>query len=224
VTVHSSPLIVVGVDGSPPSYVALRWAADAARTLRARLVAVLAWDSPIPSADPRSVRLARDAYGILDEVLDEVRDEVRDLEFDGIVERGEASHVLLHAATRASLLVLARADHAGHSDSSTGAVRRRCAEEAPCPVVVVPAPATQIEATAMTFYLSTTDVRPIGSEPTEFLDLPPMSEAGAHPPAAAADGDPGDEDPAITPRDDGAPTSGDQPPSTDASLASSTAM
>ena len=40
----------------------------------------------------------------------------------------------------------------------------------------------------MTFYLSTTDMRPVGVEPTEFLDLPPMAEVQAEPaPAGPSD-------------------------------------
>jgi nucleotide-binding universal stress UspA family protein len=137
----------VGIDGTPSSRAALRWAAGAARAQQARLTAVHVWDSPIPRDDARSVRLARNAHALLAGVVDDVADELLGLGVEPVTVRGEASQVLLAQAAHASMLVLGRAVGARGAARAAGAaragdVRRRCVERTACPVVVVPTPAT----------------------------------------------------------------------------------
>jgi nucleotide-binding universal stress UspA family protein len=129
----------VGVDGTASSRAALRWAAEVARAQHGRLRPVLGWDSPVPAADHRSVRLARNAHERLAAVLREAGDDVRDVDVGPLAVRGEASEVLLAAAAQASLLVLGRAGGADGPVPAGDGVGRRCVERAVCPVVVVPA-------------------------------------------------------------------------------------
>ncbi|GAA2867028.1 hypothetical protein GCM10010472_25410 [Pseudonocardia halophobica] len=106
--------LVVGLDGSPQSRAALRWAVAEART-RDVVVDV--------------VPLAEDHEGWLDEALGATGDEV---EVRTVAERGDPATVLLAHATAAQLLVL------GHIGGRLDDVARRCTEHARCPVVLVP--------------------------------------------------------------------------------------
>ena len=57
-------LITAGVDGSPASVAALRWAADLARLRDAEIVVVRAWHIAFASLDPYApVQPAADAGG-----------------------------------------------------------------------------------------------------------------------------------------------------------------
>ncbi|GAA4686821.1 hypothetical protein GCM10023215_22990 [Pseudonocardia yuanmonensis] len=106
--------LVVGLDGSPQSRAAVRWAVGEART-RGAVVDV--------------VPLAEDRDGWLDEA---VRATGTDVEIRTVAERGDPATVMLAHATAAQLLVL------GHVGGRLDDVARRCIEHARCPVVLVP--------------------------------------------------------------------------------------
>ncbi|MCE3552916.1 universal stress protein [Pseudonocardia sp. RS11V-5] len=106
--------LVVGLDGSPQSRAALRWAVAEARARNVVVDVVL---------------LAEDRDGWLDEVLGDTGDGV---EIRTVDERGDPATVLLGHATAARLLVL------GHVGGRLDDVTRRCTEHARCPVVLVP--------------------------------------------------------------------------------------
>lgn len=136
--------VVVGVDPSEGSRLALRWAADYAERFDADLVVVHAFRAPhapvagylTPGVSPdRSEQLGLEA-------LDEIIDEVFGLEAEGlplhrVAESGPAARVLLQMAEGADLLVVGGQRHAGMAGALLGSVADRCAREAPCPVVVV---------------------------------------------------------------------------------------
>jgi nucleotide-binding universal stress UspA family protein len=136
--------IVVGVDGSEGSLLALRWAAEEARLRDAVLEVVTAWHFPVLATIP--------AFGVLppaDEMSEEARrglDEL--LESEGItasgltvletVGEGRAAGVLLDAAADADLVVLGSRGHGGFSGLLLGSVSQAVVSHARCPVVVVP--------------------------------------------------------------------------------------
>jgi nucleotide-binding universal stress UspA family protein len=139
---HRAPsgLVVVGVDGSPESEQALRWAARQARTTGARLRAVIAWHVPLaygvtargePDWAAHSAHtLATSVAGALDGgTATEVEQEV--VEDDPAV-------ALLRAAEDADLLVVGRRGRGGFAGMRLGSVSRHVATHASCPVVVHP--------------------------------------------------------------------------------------
>ncbi|MFR9801194.1 universal stress protein [Pseudonocardia sp. RS010] len=107
--------LVVGVDGSPQSRAALRWAVTEARTSGGAIAVV---------------PLAEDREGWLDEAVGATGD---DVEVRVVTAGGDPATLLLGQATAARLLVL------GHVGGRLDDVARRCAEHARCPVVLVPA-------------------------------------------------------------------------------------
>jgi nucleotide-binding universal stress UspA family protein len=139
------PVVVVGVDRSPASATALRWAADEARLRQARLRVVMAWQLPsialYPAPFPADVvadgQLA--AQRLLAEELDEVLGHDRQgLEVEPVVVDGAAAPVLLDQAAAASLLVVGSRGHGGFTGLLLGSTSSQVVHHAPCPVTVVP--------------------------------------------------------------------------------------
>ncbi|GGV35173.1 universal stress protein [Kitasatospora herbaricolor] len=136
---NTHPVIVVGVDGSPSSRAALRWAQGQARLEDASVEAVAAWDYPPMSGwglsvpGPEIEEAAR--LALADTVKQEqapARPPVRQR-----TECGHPADVLLRAARGAHLLVVGSRGLGGFTGTLLGSVSRHCVEHAPCPVVVV---------------------------------------------------------------------------------------
>ena len=132
--------IVVGVDGSPSSEAALRWAVRQAERTGAEVEAVTAWWypsgyglAPIPE---RAGDLEGDAAKMLVEALAEVSGLAPDVVAAPRVVEGQAAEVLLRAARGADLLVVGSQGHGGFA-AALGSVSQHCVSHAPCPVVVV---------------------------------------------------------------------------------------
>lgn len=133
--------IVVGVDGSPSSQDALRWAIDQARLTGAAVDAIAAlenpvtygWSFPMPEGDIGS------AMG--KELSDSVRDALEEggtpVEICEQAVVGNAAQVLLEAASGADLLVLGSRGHGGFAAALLGSVGQHCVQHASCPVVIV---------------------------------------------------------------------------------------
>lgn len=145
--------IVVGVDGSPPSIAALRWAADEAALRGAQIVAVHAWTfvPPAPIAEPGMIPLpAVDLAGSLDAERDAASAEIEAAiseafpggrpELDTLLVEGDASEALVSAAENADLLVVGSSGRSGFRSALLGSVSRHVVQHAHCPVVVVKAP------------------------------------------------------------------------------------
>lgn len=139
--------IVVGVDGSPGSDAALRWALTEAHLRGASIDAVHAWTYPyvadvayLARASIDREEVAASAKEVLREALARVADEAKGIRIDEIVVEGSASHMLTEAAKGADLLVLGTRGHGGFSGLLLGSVSQQAAHHATCPVVIVPAP------------------------------------------------------------------------------------
>lgn len=132
--------IVVGVDGSEQSKLALRWAAHLADANGAGIDAVMAWEIP-PNfgspyvCDPYMPQV--DAQKVLSEAVAEVFGADRPARLREVVEQGNAARMLLAAAEGAAMLVVGSRGHGGFAGLLLGSVSTQCAAHATCPVLVV---------------------------------------------------------------------------------------
>jgi nucleotide-binding universal stress UspA family protein len=147
--------ITVGVDGSPPSVAALRWAAEEAALRDASLVAVFAWTyvPPAPIAEPGMIPLpASDLAGQLDAERGAVQAELdaaiaeafpsgAPVEIEERLAEDSAGDALVAAAEDADLLVVGSSGRSGFASALLGSVSRHVVSHARCPVVVVKATA-----------------------------------------------------------------------------------
>jgi nucleotide-binding universal stress UspA family protein len=139
--------IVVGVDGSPASKNALRWALAHARRTGSSVEAIMVWqDSPvfagygwIPIATAGD-DLAAAADAVLWRTLAEVLGEARHtLAVRARVVHGYPVETLLAASRTAQILVVGSRGHGTVAGILTGSVSRHCIRHAACPVLVMPA-------------------------------------------------------------------------------------
>jgi len=139
--VSSNRRIVVGVDGSDPSKVALVWAIRQARLTGAVLDAVIAWDVPQTMRAPWPLTWGTDFRGLAEHLLTDAIADVPDsadrVEIRPKTLRGNPAQVLLEAAAGADLLVIGNRGHGGFVEALLGSVGQECAHRATCPVVVI---------------------------------------------------------------------------------------
>jgi len=134
----SVPVIVVGVDGSPSSQRAVRWAAQQAKLTGATLRAVSSWRWPnYITIVPPGVDLASDTRRTLDEVLEVALAGSEDLSVTRHVIEGPPGPALLTQAEDASLLVVGAQGRAAFPGMLLGSVAEYCVRHGSCPVVVV---------------------------------------------------------------------------------------
>jgi nucleotide-binding universal stress UspA family protein len=132
--------IVVGIDGSPPSLDALRWAAQFAAVFSARLEVVIAWENPpsygwaaiAPEWDP-----VQEMTKILDDSVLAVFGDRPPASMALQVYEGGAAKVLLDAGHSAVMLVVGSRGHGGLAGLLLGSVSANVAEHASCPVFIV---------------------------------------------------------------------------------------
>ncbi|MGW3040164.1 universal stress protein [Kitasatospora sp. NPDC001159] len=137
----SSPRVVVGVDGSPSSHAALRWAVRHAALIGGVVDAVGAWEPPshfgwsAPVVDTAFDReLAERRFA---DELRTVLGEDQPVQVRRSLVMGDPSDVLLDAAQGAEVLVVGTHGHGGFTRALLGSVSTRCAQHADCPVVIV---------------------------------------------------------------------------------------
>jgi nucleotide-binding universal stress UspA family protein len=132
--------IVVGVDGSPPSLDALRWAAHFAGVYGARLEVVTSWEYP-PSFGWSSIapewNPAKDMAKVLDDSVAAVFGDRPPTDIALQVYEGGAAKVLLDACKGAITLVVGSRGHGGFAGLLLGSVSANVAEHASCPVFIV---------------------------------------------------------------------------------------
>jgi len=137
--------VVVGVDGSPASERALRWAVDRARSTGQPVEAVIAWDSPLSSGIPVNYGAAQisavdweaNARLVLRESLGHVLDDEEAAQVRTHVVQGHPARVLLDAAAGADQLVVGSRGHGGFAGMLLGSVSQHLIAHAPCPVTVI---------------------------------------------------------------------------------------
>ena len=137
--------IVVGVDGSPPSAAALRFALGEARHHGARLLVASAWHVPtqaysagVPVPYPDiSDSLRADAEGTVVAMLEDLASEAEGVDVERVVREGQPAEVLLELSADADLLVVGSRGRGGFGGLLLGSVSQQCAHHAPCPVTIV---------------------------------------------------------------------------------------
>jgi nucleotide-binding universal stress UspA family protein len=130
------PRIVVGVDGSQPSFEALEWAAREARLRSARLEVLHA-----SFYRPEMLQLfpgaAKDEAAILDVAVARVRSVEPDVEVVARQTGPPAAKALVEASAGAELLVVGSRGLGGFDELVMGSVSHQCAHHGQCPVVII---------------------------------------------------------------------------------------
>lgn len=137
-TVHQ-PFIVVGVDGSESSKLALRWAARIARAENARIDVVGAWEWPYAygwAALPVEYSPKDDVEKVLTEVVDEVFGAERPTGLRIGVLEGDPARLLIELSKTALMIVVGSRGHGGFTGLLLGSVSSKVAELAKCPVLI----------------------------------------------------------------------------------------
>jgi nucleotide-binding universal stress UspA family protein len=136
--------IVVGVDGSRGSQVAVEFAAREAAAHGALLRLVTAWE--VPPTVLSSGGVAPDIYGSFEEeargILRAAVARVHELEPAVPTEErtveGHAGNALVEESEGADLIVIGRRGHSGLTDFLLGSISHQVVDHAKCAVVIVP--------------------------------------------------------------------------------------
>ena len=137
--------IVAGVDGSPSSLSALRWAVRQARLTGAAVDAVITWHYPASAGGygwaPIGVGAAFDykdeAEKALAAAIGTACDPGSGVPVHARVVEGNAAQVLLDASDGADLLGVGSRGHGGFTEALLGSGGQHCVHHARCPVVVI---------------------------------------------------------------------------------------
>ena len=137
---HMRTVIVVGVDGSPSSREALRWALRYARSTGAEIRAVMAWDLPTTYGYAPSYEdfdWAEAAREALEKTVEQTMDPDSSVKLSTELVPGHAGNALVGASQDADLLVVGSRGHSAVAEMLLGSVSHHCVQHAACPVVVV---------------------------------------------------------------------------------------
>jgi nucleotide-binding universal stress UspA family protein len=137
--------IVVGVDGSPSSRAALRWAVRQAVLTDGVVDAVMAWQVPVapygyawaPIPMNEADDLEEDTRKVLDAAISDEVDPADRHRVTARVTNGHPAEVLLKAAADADLLVVGSRGHGTFAEALLGSVGQYCVHHAHCPVLIV---------------------------------------------------------------------------------------
>ncbi|MGJ7906540.1 universal stress protein [Actinopolyspora sp. H202] len=135
--------VVVGVDGSGPGELALRWAFDMASARSTEIMAVHAWHDLVvgelwtrAQADKTWESVRADEQRLLAEVLAGWREDYPDVPVHEIVGYGKPARLLLEQADNAQLVVVGARGRGGLAGLLLGSTSQTLLHHAPCPVVV----------------------------------------------------------------------------------------
>jgi nucleotide-binding universal stress UspA family protein len=147
----SEQVVVVGVDGSPGSYTALRWAlGHVGRTggqLRAvrcfRPVSMPRWEAevtgkPVPASAEQQVQAQRELDQVVEAALLRVTSQAAPVAVQRRVVHGLAGPALVAEAGGAALLVVGSHGYRRFHKLIHGSVNAYCIRHASCPVLVIP--------------------------------------------------------------------------------------
>jgi nucleotide-binding universal stress UspA family protein len=139
--------LVVGVDETRGSLLALRWALDEAALRGASVQAVAVWDRGGLDhewvAQTSTEALEEPTRAVLG---DQIRRALADYEGNAppveekLVHGADAGPLLAEAATGAELLVVGSHGHGRLRHAALGSTSEKCTQQATCPVVIVPLP------------------------------------------------------------------------------------
>lgn len=137
--------VVVGVDGSPESELALAWAARYAHAIGARLQAVLAWHYPSAAGGPPvgvapasvTSEVEQSRHEILDKAIAAACADKPALQIERKVVYGHPAQALIDESREADLLVVGCRGHGGFTGLLLGSVSTHIVVNAFCPVTVV---------------------------------------------------------------------------------------
>jgi nucleotide-binding universal stress UspA family protein len=131
------PAVIVGIDGSRDSFIALGWAARYAAEKHWQIHGVHVVDDTRPAPTPVETTGPDDGT----EVLEDAAEELARLGFAGArleIRHGNAAEVLLDLSRHAALLVIGRRGAGGFAELVVGSTSQVCAALATCALVVVP--------------------------------------------------------------------------------------
>jgi len=131
--------IVVGVDGSPSSLDALKWAVGEAALTHADVQAVIAWEyPPLSGVNPMTahvnwrIKAKQTVEAAVNRALGADSGRV-----SSVVIAGDPAQVLIQAAVGAQLLVVGNSGRGGLTEMLPGSVREHVITHATCPVLVI---------------------------------------------------------------------------------------
>jgi nucleotide-binding universal stress UspA family protein len=137
--------IVVGIDGSPSSEAALRWAFEEARLRAAELRTVYAWsafpffqaDTPLTLTTEDDLRV--EAERLVREFVGDTIPDTGDVEITVLAPQTTSgvARTLVDLAEGAEMLVVGSRGLTGFSELVLGSISKQCVHQARCPVVVV---------------------------------------------------------------------------------------
>ncbi len=132
------PAIVVGIDGSPPALLALRWAWALAPQLKAHIRAVTAWEFQIAfgTFTPVVWRPDEEARRICSDAITKAFGSAPPEGLEMIIRQGSPAKVLIEESRRARLVVLGSRGHGGFEGLLLGSVSATVAEHAKCSVLI----------------------------------------------------------------------------------------
>jgi nucleotide-binding universal stress UspA family protein len=148
-TAPDADRVLVGVDGSPTSIDALRYAARMAEAFDAPLEVVTTWAYP-----PYGSGYTADAWSPEGDAKTILDDSIAAAFGDSppplrrTVLAGPTARLLIEESRRCALLVLGSRGHGGFAGMLLGSVSSACAEHAHCPVLVVHTGRTDHDASA----------------------------------------------------------------------------
>jgi nucleotide-binding universal stress UspA family protein len=136
----AGPTITVGLDGSPAAMEAARYAAQLARQRHARLLAVTAYQAPpiLPGERPGSGPGGRQAARAVQRRVLSGLLLPTEVSVDAVVQAGSPVRVLRTLSARSSLVVVGTHPAGLRGHAAVSSVADGVAEQAACPVVVVP--------------------------------------------------------------------------------------
>ena len=142
---NGAPRIVVGVDGSPSSRTALRWAVRQANLTNGTIDAVMAWETPIvlqsynmgPIYVDQDGGFEEDAKKTVEAVISEEVEPADSQRVRRLVINGHPAQVLLDVAAGADLLVVGSRGHGEFAEALLGSVSQNCVHHASCPVLIM---------------------------------------------------------------------------------------
>ena len=132
---------MVGIDGSPASVEALRWALDQAEITGASVEAVSAWEGGAKQSGhvplyPDDLPAERAAVR-LSEAIGEAATGRGPVDVVHRLVEGRPGDVLTAAAERADMLVMGNRGLGRFTGALVGSVTQHCIQHADCPVVVI---------------------------------------------------------------------------------------